>query len=301
MGKLDGKVAVVTGGARGVGLGHARLLAAEGASVVVNDLGGEWDGTGHDDRPAQQAVDSIVAAGGSAVANYDNVADWDGGKRLVDQAVDTYGKLDILVANAGILRDRMTFNMSEDEWDAVVKVHLKGTFAPMRWAAAHWRERAKAGEQNDARIINTSSGSGLYGNPGQLNYGAAKAGIAAMTNIAAKELSRYGVTVNAIAPAALTRMTENLGFGQAARDVEPGTFDAYAPENISPLVVWLGSAESAGVTGQVFNVAGGRISVAEGWRRGPEQDKGDRWDPSELGPVVSELLEQARPPETLGV
>jgi len=300
-GICDGRVVVITGAARGIGRAHALLFAAEGAKVVVNDLGAEVDGRGSSTGPAGEVVDDIRAMGGEAVANGDDVADWDGAGRLIQSAIDSFGGVDVLVNNAGILRDRMLVNMSEEEWDAVINVHLKGTFAPLRWAAAHWRERAKAGEENDARIINTSSGSGLYGNPGQLNYGAAKAGIAAMTNIAAKELGRYGVTVNAIAPAALTRMTENLGFGNAARDVEPGAFDSFAPENISPLVVWLGSAESAGVTGQVFNVAGGRISVAEGWRRGPEQDKGDRWEPGELGPVVTELLGRARPPETLGV
>ncbi|MDY7104686.1 MAG: SDR family oxidoreductase [Actinomycetota bacterium] len=300
-GICDGRVVVITGAARGIGRAHALAFAAEGAKVVVNDLGAEVDGRGSSGGPAGEVVDDIRGMGSEAVANGDDVSDWDGAGRLIQTAIDTFGGIDVLVNNAGILRDRMLVNMTEDEWDAVIKVHLKGTFAPLRWAAAHWRERAKAGESNDARIINTSSGSGLYGNPGQLNYGAAKAGIAAMTNIAAKELGRYGVTVNAIAPAALTRMTENLGFGEAARDVEPGTFDAYAPENISPLVVWLGSAESTGVTGQVFNVAGGRISVAEGWRRGPERDKEDRWEPAELGPVVSELLDQARPAETLGV
>ena len=300
-GICDGRVVVITGAARGIGRAHALAFAAEGAKVVVNDLGAEVDGSGSSASPAGEVVDAIRDMGGEAVANGDDVSDWDGAGRMVQTAIDTFGGIDVLVNNAGILRDRMLVNMSEDEWDAVIKVHLKGTFAPMRWAAAHWRERAKAGEANDARIVNTSSGSGLYGNPGQLNYGAAKAGIAAMTNIAAKELGRYGVTVNAIAPAALTRMTENLGFGQAGRDAKPGEFDALAPENISPLVVWLGSAESARVTGQVFNVAGGRISVAEGWRRGPGRDKEDRWQPAELGPVIGHLLEEAPPPETLGV
>ncbi|HEX4866162.1 MAG TPA: SDR family oxidoreductase [Acidimicrobiales bacterium] len=300
-GICEGRVVVITGAARGIGRAHALAFAAEGAKVVVNDVGAEVDGRGSSTGPAGEVVDDIRGMGGEAVANGDDVAEWDGAGRLIQTAIDSFGGLDVLVNNAGILRDRMLVNMSEEEWDAVINVHLKGTFAPLRWAAAYWRERAKAGQENDARIINTSSGSGLYGNPGQLNYGAAKAGIAAMTNIAAKELGRYGVTVNAIAPAALTRMTENLGFGQAARDVQPGAFDPFAPENISPLVVWLGSAESAAVTGQVFNVAGGRISVAEGWKRGPERDKGDRWQPSELGSVVSELLSEARPPETLGV
>jgi NAD(P)-dependent dehydrogenase (short-subunit alcohol dehydrogenase family) len=299
-GICDGRVVVITGAARGIGRAHALAFAAEGAKVVVNDLGAEVDGSGSSDGPAGEVVDAIRGMGGEAVANGDDVSDWEGAQRLVQTALDAFGGLDTLVNNAGILRDRMLVNMSEDEWDAVIKVHLKGTFAPLRFAAAHWRERAKEGLENDARIINTSSGSGLYGNPGQLNYGAAKAGIASMTNIAAKELGRYGVTVNAIAPAALTRMTENLGFGPATKDVAPGQFDEYAPENISPLVVWLGSAQSKHVTGQVFNVAGGKVSVAEGWRRGPGRDKGDRWEPSELGPVVDELLADARPAETLG-
>lgn len=299
-GICEGRVVVITGGARGLGRAHALAFAAEGAKVVVNDLGAEVDGTGSSPGPAGEVVDQIRAMGGEAVANGDDVSDWEGAQRLVNTAVEAFGDLHVVVNNAGILRDRMLVNMTADEWDAVVKVHLRGTFAPLRWAAAYWRERAKSGQANDARVINTSSGSGLYGNPGQLNYGAAKAGIAAMTIIAAKELSRYGVTVNAIAPAALTRMTENLGFGERAREVEAGQFDPFAPENVSPLVVWLGSPQSAHVTGQVFNVSGGRISVAQGWRRGPERDKGDRWDPSELGPVVEELLAQSAPPETLG-
>ncbi len=299
VGICEGRVVVITGAARGIGRAHALAYAAEGAKVVVNDLGAEVDGTGSSTGPAGEVVEAIRGMGGEAVANGDDISDWDGAKRLIDTAVETFGDLHVLVNNAGILRDRMLVNMTEEEWDAVVKVHMKGTFAPMRWAATYWRERSRSGETNDARIVNTSSGSGLYGNPGQVNYGAAKAGIAAMTIIAAKELGRYGVTVNAIAPAALTRMTENLGFGQLAKDVEPGQFDAFAPENISPLVVWLGSTESAAVTGRVFNVAGGKISIADGWRRGAEQDKGDRWDPAELGPVVEQILSEAAPTETL--
>ncbi len=300
VGICEGRVVVITGAARGIGRAHALAFAAEGAKVVVNDLGAEVDGSGSSAGPAGEVVDAIREMGGEAVANGDDVSDWDGAKRLIDTAVETFGDLHVVVNNAGILRDRMLVNMAEDEWDAVVKVHMKGTFAPMRWAATYWRERSRDGGVVDARIINTSSGSGLYGNPGQLNYGAAKAGIAAMTIIAAKELGRYGVTVNAIAPAALTRMTENLGFGQRAKDVASGEFDAFAPENISPLVVWLGSTESATVTGRVFNVAGGKISIADGWRRGAEQDKHDRWDPAELGPVVEQILSEAAPIETLG-
>ncbi|MGH9074974.1 MAG: SDR family oxidoreductase, partial [Acidimicrobiales bacterium] len=207
-----------------------------------------------------------------------------------------YGGLDVLVNNAGILRDRMLVNMTVDEFDAVVRVHLRGTFAPMRWAAGYWRDRSKAGETNDARIINTTSPSGIYGNIGQTNYGAAKAGIASMTVISAMELGRYGVTVNAIAPAALTRMTENLGMGQGA-EPKPDEFQPNDPDNIAPLVVWLGSPESAGISGRVFNVAGGNISVAEGWAPGPAADKGDRWDPAELGKVIPDLVAKAAPNE----
>ena len=291
------RVVIVTGAGRGIGRAHALLFAREGAKVVVNDLGGEVDGSGRAAGPAQEVVDEIRAAGGEAVANTDDVADFDGAKRLIDTALDSFGGLDVLVNNAGILRDRMLTNMTEDEWDAVVRVHLRGTFAPTRWAAAHWRERVKAGEANDARVVNTSSASGLYGNAGQTNYGAAKAGIAAFTVIAAKELARYGVTVNAVAPGARTRMTAPLGFGGDGPG--PGEFDAFAPENISPLVVWLGSAASREVTGRVFNVAGGRISVAEGWRHGPGVDKGDRWEPAELGGVVPDLVARAEAPAEL--
>ena len=283
-----GRVAIVTGAGRGIGRGHALELARQGAKVVVNDLGGSVDGTGADTGPAQAVVDEIVAAGGEAVANTDDVADWDGAKRLVDTAIDTFGSLDVVVNNAGILRDRMLFNMSEAEWDAVVRVHLKGTFAPSRWAAEYWRAQHKAGVPVDARIINTSSTSGLFANPGQSNYGAAKSGIATFSIIAAKELGRYGVTVNAVAPGARTRMTENLGGGRPAP--EPGAWDERGPENIAPIVAWLASAESAAVTGQVFLVGGGRIAIAQGWQRGPGADRGARWDPAELGPVVTDLL-----------
>ena len=301
IGICDGRVVVITGAARGIGREHALAYAAEGAKVVVNDLGAEVDGSGSATGVAGEVVDAIRDAGGEAVANGDDISDFQGAKRLIDTAVEAFGGLDVVVNNAGILRDRMLVNMSEDEFDAVVKVHLKGTFGPMHWAATYWRERSKAGETNDARIINTSSGSGLYGNPGQTNYGAAKAGIAAMTIIAAKELDRYGVTVNAIAPAALTRMTENLGLGAMSAAVEEGGFDAYAPENISPIVVWLGSKEAAGVTGRVFNVSGGKLSIANGWTPGPEQNKQAKWDPSELGPVVEQILAEADPAASLGM
>ena len=293
MGICEGRIVIVTGAGRGIGRGHAIEFARQGAKVVVNDLGGSVEGSGSDLTPAQEVVEEIKGMGGEAVANADNVADWEGAQRLVNTAVETFGGLDVLVNNAGILRDRMLVNMTAEEWDAVINVHLRGTFAPARWAAAYWRERTKEGHTNDARIISTSSASGLYGNPGQTNYGAAKAGIAAFTVIASKELGRYGVTANAIAPGARTRMTENLGLG--AIKVEEGKFDAFAPENVAPLVVWLGSAESKDVTGRVFNVAGGSISVAETWHAGPGVDKGDRWEPEELGKVIPDLVAKAQP------
>jgi NAD(P)-dependent dehydrogenase (short-subunit alcohol dehydrogenase family) len=286
----EGRVAIVTGAGRGIGREHALLLARHGASVVVNDLGGSMDGEGADKGPAQQVVDEIEALGGKAIANTDDISDFDGAERLIRSAIDTFGGLDILINNAGILRDRMLTNMSEAEWDAVIKVHLKGTFAPCRHAAAYWRERAKAGEANDARIINTSSPSGIYGNAGQTNYGAAKAGIASFTIIAAKELVRYGVTVNAIAPAALTRMTEGLGMGQAPEEIK----EQMSPAHIAPIVCWLASPQAAHVTGRVFDVTGRMISVSEGWHRGPSLEHPTD-DPVELRPQVSELVAQARP------
>ncbi|HEV8063611.1 MAG TPA: SDR family oxidoreductase [Acidimicrobiales bacterium] len=294
-GICEGRVVIVTGAGRGIGRGHAIEFARQGAKVVVNDLGGEVDGSGASTGPAADVAEEIKQMGGEAVVNGDNVADWEGAQRLINTAVEAFGGLDVLVNNAGILRDRMLVNMTDGEWDAVINVHLRGTFAPCRWAATYWRERAKEGQSNDARIINTTSASGIYGNVGQTNYGAAKAGIAAFTVIAAKELARYGVTVNAIAPGALTRMTENLGFGQRAAERRPEDFDATHADNIAPLVVWLGSPESAEITGRVFNVAGGRISVAEGWHAGPGADKGDRWEASELGAVVPGLVAAAAP------
>jgi NAD(P)-dependent dehydrogenase (short-subunit alcohol dehydrogenase family) len=286
----EGRVAIITGAGRGIGREHALLLAHHGAKVVVNDLGGSMDGEGNDAGPAQQVVDEVKALGGDAVANTDDISDWDGAERLIQTAIDTFGGLDVLINNAGILRDRMLTNMSEAEWDAVIKVHLKGTFAPSRHAAAYWRERSKAGETNDARIINTSSPSGIYGNVGQTNYGAAKAGIASFTIIAAKELGRYGVTVNAIAPAALTRMTEGLGMGQAPEEIK----EQMSPAHIAPIVTWLASPLSADVTGRVFDVTGRMISVSEGWHRGPSLENPPD-DVEELGPKVRELVDKARP------
>jgi NAD(P)-dependent dehydrogenase (short-subunit alcohol dehydrogenase family) len=291
-GICDGRVAIVTGAGRGIGRGHALELARQGARVVVNDLGGGVDGTGADRGPAEAVVEEIRENGGDAIANGDDVSTWAGAEALVNSAIETFGRLDIVVNNAGILRDRMLVNMTEEEWDAVIRVHLKGTFAPTRFAAAYWRERSKAGDPVDARVVNTSSTSGLFANPGQTNYGAAKSGIATFSIIAAKELGRYGVTVNAIAPGALTRMTENLSGSRPSATTDE--WSERAPENIAPLVTWLASAESAGITGQVFLVAGGRIAVAKGWERGPGIDGGARWDPASLGEVMRRLVADAQ-------
>ncbi len=289
-GLCEGRVCIVTGAGRGIGREHALMLAAEGAKVVVNDLGGSASGEGTDVGPAQEVVDEIVAAGGEAVANTDDISDWGGAEKLVQQAVDAFGRLDVLVNNAGILRDRMLANMTEAEWDAVIKVHLKGTAGPSHFAAAHWRDRSKAGETTNGRIINTTSPSGIYGNVGQTNYGAAKAGIAAFTIIAADELGRYGVTVNAIAPAAMTRLTIGLaGGGEPSDEMK----ESLSPKWIAPIVTWLASEESSGVTGRVFDVAGDMLAVSEGWHRGP-QVTGSQ-DPSALGPLVEQLMSQARP------
>jgi NAD(P)-dependent dehydrogenase (short-subunit alcohol dehydrogenase family) len=265
------------------------MLAAHGARVVVNDLGGEMDGSGRSTGPAQDVVDEIVEAGGEAVANTDDISDWEGAQRLINAAVEAFDGLDVLINNAGILRDRMLVNMTEEEWDAVIKVHLKGTFAPTRWAASYWRDRMKAGATNDARVINTSSVSGIYGNPGQTNYGAAKMGIGAFTIISSLELGRYGVTVNAIAPAALTRMTENLGMGQASEEDK----EMMSPHWIAPVATWLASTQSAGVTGRVFEASGRVFGIAESWHRGPTADPVD--DPTKLDAIARGLLAKARP------
>lgn len=295
MGLLDGRVVIVTGAGGGIGRAHALAFAAEGASVVVNDIGVGLDGSpAGGGSAAQTVVDEIRSAGGQAVANGANVADWEQAAGLIQTAIDSFGDLHVLVNNAGIVRDRMIANTSEAEFDAVIAVHLKGHFATMRHAAAYWRAQAKEGKQVDARIINTSSGAGLQGSIGQGNYSAAKAGIAALTLVAAAEMGRYGVSVNAIAPSARTRMTETV-FADMMAKPDSG-FDAMAPENISPLVVWLGSTESADVTGRVFEVEGGVIRAAEGWQHGSEVDKGARWEPAELGPVVRGLLAEGRPP-----
>ncbi|MEY2434881.1 MAG: hypothetical protein QOC92_4606 [Acidimicrobiaceae bacterium] len=292
----EGRVVIVTGAGRGIGRAHALEFARQGARVVVNDIGAELDGTGGSASPASEVVESIRAGGGEAAVNGDDVADWDGAQRLVSTAISTFGGLDVVVNNAGFVRDRMFANASEDEWDAVVRVHLKGHFCVVRWAAAYWRDQVKAGAPVDARIINTSSGAGLMGSVGQAAYSAAKAGIAGLTLVQSAELGRYGVTANAIAPSARTRMTETVFADMMAAPNDAGTFDAMAPENIAPLVVWLGSSESREVTGRVFEVEGGKVSLADGWQHGPVVDKGDRWDPAELGPVVRELLSKAPPP-----
>ena len=279
MPKLDGKVAVVTGAGRGIGREHALALARAGAKIVVNDLGASLAGEGTDAGPAHDVVSEIQALGGEAVADGENVADFAGAKRLIDGAVAAFGRLDILVNNAGILRDRMLVNMDEQEWDAVIEVHLKGHFAPTRHAAAHWRERSKAGDRVTARVINTSSPSGVFGNVGQLNYGAAKAGIVGFTLIAAQELQRYGVTVNAIAPNARTRMTE-AAFGEIPAP-EDG-FDPADPANNSPIVVALCADEAQDITGQVFFIYGGVVNMLTGWQAGELFARDERWDPDAL-------------------
>ncbi len=277
-GLVEGRVAIVTGAGRGIGREHALSLARHGAKVVVNDLGGTVDGSGGDLSPAHEVVEEIKGMGGEAIANGDNVADWEGAQRLINSAIETFGDLHALVNNAGILRDRVLANMTEQEWDAVINVHLKGTFAPSRWAVAYWREQAKAGKPVSGRIVNTTSVSGIYGNAGQANYGAAKAGIAAFTNIVALEVARYGVTVNAVGPVALTRMTEGLGPAPETDEAR----EARAPHWIAPIVTWLCSEEAAGVTGRVFEASGQTLAVAEGWVRGPSTDPVD--DPTAARP-----------------
>jgi NAD(P)-dependent dehydrogenase (short-subunit alcohol dehydrogenase family) len=294
MGICDDRVVIVTGAGGGLGRAHALAFAAEGARVVVNDIGTSREGEGASSAPAQQVVEEIVAAGGEAVASTDDVADWDGAQALVRTAIEHFDGLDVLVNNAGFLRDRMLVGTSIEEWDAVIRVHLRGHFCTVRHAGAYWREQSKNGQPVDARIINTSSGAGLMGSVGQGNYSAAKAGIVGMTLVASAELGRYGVTANAIAPAARTRMTEAVMTDMMAAP-ESG-FDAMAPENVSPLVVWLGSTESREVTGRVFEVEGGIVSVADGWQHGPKVDKGARWAPAELGDVVRGLLAKAPAP-----
>lgn len=303
MGILDGKVAIVTGAGRGIGREEAILLAKEGAKVVVNDAGVHYDGTGTSKGPAEDVANEIKEMGGEAVPNFESVADFQGAKRIIQQAIDTYGALHIVVNNAGILRDKMIFNLDEEMWDAVIAVHLKGTFNMSRHAAAYWREQHKAGNVLYGKIINTTSDAGLLGNPGQTNYGAAKAAIAAMTVIMAKELARYNVSVNAVAPIARTRLTTDATPSLAAiMSWKPpeGQFDPLAPDNISPLVVYLASDDANDITGQVFRIAGDTIWLLRGWHSvGKVKKGGAKWEPAELGPKLKEILKQAPPPEEM--
>lgn len=287
----EARVCIVTGAGRGIGREYALMLAENGAQVVVNDLGATREGTGGDAGPAQQVVDEIIAAGGAAVANTDDISTFAGAKSLIEQAVDIFGGLDVVVNNAGILRDRMLFSMTETEWDAVIQVHLKGTFGPSRFAAEYWRNRAKRGESNDARLINTTSVAGIYANPGQTNYATAKAGIAAFTQVAALELARYGVTANAIAPGALTRLTNDL-------DLPAEITQRFDPRWVAPVVTWLASPESADVTGQVIESSGLVMAIAEGWHRGPSTTTPPA-TAGEVGEVVRTLLATARQRTTM--
>ena len=293
MGICDGRVVIITGAGRGLGREHALAFAAEGAKVVVNDVGASLQGDGNDMSPAQEVVDLIRANGGEAITNGDDIADWEGAGRLVQSAIDTFGGLDTVVTNAGIVRDRMFVNMSIDEWDAVIRVHLRGTFCPVKHAVDYWRAESKAGRPREGRVVTTSSGAGLHGSIAQTNYSAAKAGIATFTINIAAELGRIGVNANSIAPSARSRMTEEA-FAEMMAKPETG-FDAMDPANISPLVVWLGSGD-CNVSGRVFECAGGLISLADGWQVGAEFDKGDKWDPAEIGAVVDDLVKAAPAP-----
>jgi NAD(P)-dependent dehydrogenase (short-subunit alcohol dehydrogenase family) len=292
---LEGRIAIVTGAGRGIGREHALELARQGAKVVVNDFGVTADGQGSSEGPAHEVVALIKELGGHAVANGADVADFEQAAAMVRQAIDAFGGLDILVNNAGFLRDRMLVNTAEEEWDAVIRVHLKGHFAPLRHAGAYWRAESKEGRQRVARVINTSSGAGMQGSIGQTTYSAAKAGIAGMTIVAAAEMGRYGVTVNAIAPVARTRMTEGA-FPEMMAGVEGG-FDAMDPANNSPIVAWLASEEAGDVTGRVIEIEGGQICVEEGWRHGPKKDIGRRWETAEVGGALRDLIAEGTPPE----
>jgi NAD(P)-dependent dehydrogenase (short-subunit alcohol dehydrogenase family) len=289
MGMLDGKVAVITGAGRGIGRGEALLFAREGARVVVNDVGGEWDGTGQDPRPASEVVEEITAAGGEAVAHYYDISEQEGAAGAIGLALESWGRMDAVVNNAGILRDRMVFNMSPQDWDSVIKVHGRGTFLMTREACSYWRDRSKAGEDVAGRIVNTSSTSGLLGNAGQSNYGAAKAAIAGFSQIVSMEMARYGVTVNAIAPGARTRMTEQT-FGDLK--VPEGSFDPLDPANVAPVVAYLCTDAAAVITGQVFGVTGGLVELYQGWTPVAELEKAARWEVAELAGRMDELFRE---------
>ncbi|MBS0366922.1 MAG: SDR family oxidoreductase [Proteobacteria bacterium] len=292
-GLCAGRIVAITGAGRGLGRSYALAFAREGARVVVNDLGTTLAGAGRDTATAQAVVDEIRAAGGEAVANGDDVSEWDGAGRIIATAVETFGGLDVIVNNAGFVRDRMFVSATLDEWDATMKVHLRGHFCVARHAVDYWRGRAKAGQPVDARIINTSSGAGLNGSMAQSAYSAAKGGIASLTLVQAAELGRYGITANALAPAARTRMTEQA-FAERMKRPDAG-FDVQDPDNIAPTVVWLGSSESRGVTGCVFELEGGRITIDDGWSDGPSVDHKARWQPREAGAAVAQLLKQRKP------
>ncbi|WP_375385236.1 SDR family oxidoreductase [uncultured Microbacterium sp.] len=296
-GICEGRVAIVTGAGRGLGREHALELARQGAKVVVNDLGTSLGGDGASRGPGAEVVEIIRANGGEAFSNGADIADFAQAEALIAEAVETFGRLDILVNNAGFVRDRMLVNAEESEWDAVIRVHLKGHFAPLRHAAAYWRSEAKNGRMPVARVINTSSGAGLQGSVGQAAYAAAKGGIASLTLVAAGELARYGVTVNAIAPSARTRMTEGAFAEKMAAPADG--FDRMDPANVSPLVAWLASPGSHAVTGRVIEIEGGRICVEEGWRHGPARDAGRRWRAEEVGDVLAELIAESVSPEPI--
>jgi NAD(P)-dependent dehydrogenase (short-subunit alcohol dehydrogenase family) len=294
MGICENRTVIITGAARGLGRAYALAFAAEGANVVVNDIGTSLNGEGRDTSAADGVVAEIVAAGGKAIANYEDITDWDAAKRIVDAAVAAFGDLHVVVNNAGIVRDRMFVSATLDEWDATMHVHLRGHFCLSRHAVDYWRARQKAGGNPDARIINTSSGAGLQGSIAQAAYSTAKGGIAALTLVQAAELGRYGITANALAPSARTRMTEQAFADKMATADQ--AFDVMDPANIAPTVVWLGSSESAEVTGCVFELEGGKIMLEDGWREGPVVDKGAKWDPAEVGAAVDKLLAGRVPP-----
>ncbi|MDE2596788.1 MAG: SDR family oxidoreductase [Sphingomonadales bacterium] len=294
MGICDNRTVIITGAARGLGRAYALAFAAEGANVVVNDIGTSLGGEGRDTSAADGVVAEIKAAGGQAIANYEDITDWDGAGRIVQAALDAFGDLHVVVNNAGIVRDRMFVSATLEEWDATMHVHLRGHFCLARHAVNYWRAKQKEGRNPDARIINTSSGAGLQGSIAQAAYSTAKGGIAALTLVQAAELGRYGITANALAPSARTRMTEQAFADKMA--TEGQSFDVMDPANVAPTVVWLGSAESAEVTGGVFEIEGGKIMLEQGWREGPCVDKGAQWQPAEVGAVVEKLLAERSPP-----